>query len=57
MIIFEKKFKISLEINKTNIFLLLFFLIFSIFFLQIGEIRSSLNNLIRDKNFTFNDLK
>ena len=37
--------------------MLLFFLIFSIFFLQIGEIRSSLNNLIRDKNFTFNDLK
>ena len=56
IIFLEKKTKINLQFNKKNFFLFFTFLFFVIFFLQLGEIRSSLNKIIRNENFTISNL-
>ena len=55
--VIEKKFKVLLKFNRKNVIYLIFSFLFFIIFLQLGEFRSSIRNLIYDKNFTIKDLK
>lgn len=56
IIFFEKKTKILFKFNKINFISFFMFLIIAISFLQLGELRSSLSKMMRDKDFTIIDL-